>query len=250
MTYSGTIDKKYLQSLQALDLPSREPRSEWVILHKQGDGKRASTKFNFQVYTNSRGVLRLVTNDFPTLQRLLEGRGEVSEEGKRIVLMDDSGWGFPIGGVLCGAYDFQTGRFYWREVEVEYFQGERFQNKAYLARYRDRALEIVHEINPSLEETIIKICTGYINTRAKEALRQGNFFIVEVAQIEEPLQTLLERQNKEYVRALVGKDVYYDPKGMPTAEVARRYREVVSFAQRMSLMHIVKTGWKSFQEMR
>ncbi len=245
MTYSEKINRDYLEKLRKANLLNVKPKTEWVILHKRGDGIIASPAFNFQVYKNKKGNLTLVTNDDSTLQRVLRGE-RISEEGKRIVLIDDSGWGFPLGGVLCGAYDFQTNQFYKREIEVEYFQGERFQRKSYLERYRERAIEIVDKINPAPEETMIKICSGYINLKAKEALRE-NFLVVEIDRVGEPLQSWLEGEHRKYLQERVRKDIYYDPKGLSKGKIARRYDEVIKFAEKYNLMHLAKTGWGSFQ---
>lgn len=214
----------------------------------RGDGERASPKFNFTVYSNSAGQLKLVTNDFSTLERLLRGEGLQSEEGKRIILMDDSGVGFPIGGVLCGAYDAQTGQFYFREVEVEYFQGQDFSNRAYVVRFRERALEIIDAIEPNQEETVVKICTGFVNTKAKEALRSRKLLVVEVAEIGEPLQSRLEEEHRRYVSGLVGgAEIYYDPKALPKSQIPDRYHKAVDFARSHNLTHLLKTGWPSLQ---
>ncbi len=238
------IGHDYLERLRTLPLTAVKQSSPWVVLYMCGDGRLASTKFNFQVYRNKRGELSLVTNDKPTLQRLLEGRE--AESRKRIVQMDDAGWGYPLGGVLCGAYDFQTGRFYRGEVRVEYFQGELFRRKSYLESYRDVALQIIDKINPDTKNTMVKICTGYVNTEAKKALRERQFLVVEVDEIGEPLQSWLEAETQDYIRALTGEDVYYDPKALPKREVARRFGEAVRFARERNLMHLAKTGWKNF----
>lgn len=242
------IDEDYLEQLKALDLPLKESKNQWLVLHMHGDGDRASSKFNIQVYENSEGRLTLVTNDQDTLDGLLEGREPVSLEGKRIIQIDDSGWGFPLGGVLCGAHDSEIDRTIVREVEVEYFQGERYQRKEYLDRFRDRALEIVSMLSPSIDSTVIKICTGYVNIEAKKALREQNFALVQVDEIGEPLQTKLEEQNRRYIKQLIGKDLYYDPKGMSRKEIAQRYQQAIEYAREHNLWHLVKTGWKSLQK--
>jgi len=247
MTYSGRITEDDLRKLKKLGLPSINPKSQYVVLHMHGDGTRASTAFNFQVYTGRKGY-RLVTNDKTTLDRLLSGEAPIDVKGKRVLLLDDSGWGFPIGGVLCGVYDAETGKFYQREIEVEFFQSPRFGKKEYLERYKERALEIIEKIAPSIGETVIKICTGYINTKAKEVLRERNFYLVEVDKIGEPLQSWLEEQNRLYVERLIGRNLYYDPKALHQTQVPARFHEVVEFAETHNLMHLVKTGWKFFED--
>ena len=247
MTYKEVIDQEYLDLLKSLELPVKVQANPWLVLYKHGDDLRAPTVFNVQVYQNKEGRLTLVTNDKDTLDRLLAGEDKIDEEGKRIILLDDSGWGFPIGGVLCGVYDFKTDQFHAREVEVEYFQNDNFDNQLYLDRFRDRALEIIEEINPSLEETVIRICTGYINIKAKDSLRESGGLLVTVAQIGEPLQTLLEEEHRKYIEELIGEDLYYDPKELSEQAISQRFHEVVNFAERNDIMHLAKSGWKYFQ---
>ncbi len=246
MTYSAKITQDYLNKLKAIGLPTKDLPNPSVVLFMYGDGIRASPKFNFQVYGGRKG-LTLVTNDKATLDRLLSGEALPDLSGKRIILMDDSGWGFPVGGVLCGAYDEQTRTFHLREVEVEFFQGLRFTNHDYLERFKERAFEIVDEIGPSLDDTVIKICTGYVNTVAKEGLRERGFYLVDVDEIGHPLQTWLEEQNRRYVKNLLRQDLYYDPKTLTKREIARKYGEVMNFARHNNLMYIVKTGWGRLQ---
>jgi hypothetical protein len=252
MTYSTKITQDYLEQLKALGLPTEKRPNPYLVLFMRGDGERAPSNFNIQVYTGKKG-LRLVATDKLTLDRLLSGKSSIDTEGKRIITegkriitIDDSGWGFPLGGVLCGAYDAGTENFYWREIEVEFFQDPQFKNKEYLERYKERLIEIIEEINPPADGTLIKICSGYVISRARESLRERSY-TVEVTEIGEPLQSWLEEQNRRYIEQLVGRDVYYDPKRLSKEEVAKRFNEVVTFARENDLMHLAKTGWKCFQ---
>lgn len=247
MTHSERIDKMYLDRLKSLPLPTKNRSEPFILLDMQGDGKKAHTNFNLQVYKNKKGHLTLVTTDVQIVRQLLEGKEKTSDVGKRIILIDDSGWGFPLGGILCGAYDSQTKNFYVKEIETDFFQGEKYQNKLYLDRYKERAVEILNEIKPNPTETIIKICTGYVNTKAKDILREMGF-LVEAEEIGEPLQSWLESQHKEYVIRLIGTDIYYDPKETSKPAISRKFNEVIAFANAHNLTHLLKTGWSYFQE--
>ncbi|MBI3036606.1 hypothetical protein HYY73_02525 [Candidatus Woesearchaeota archaeon] len=49
------------------------------------------------------------------------------------------------------------------------------------------------------------------------------------------------------MQRITGADIYFDPKGMPKAEIAWRFKEAVSYAREHNLTHLLKTGWGYFQ---
>lgn len=245
--YSRSIDEEKLEKIRELDLRENE-LGNWQVLNMNGDGERAPENWNVAVYENKYGDLTLVTNDKRTLDDLLEGKERPSEEGKRIIQVDDSGWGFPLGGVLAGVYDLETDDFWVREITPEFFQDPEFSDKKYLDEYAKQVLDVFKEFEPSREDSLIKICTGYINDGAKGKLRRKGYEMVEVDRIGEPLQSTLEESHRKYIIDNYGEDVYYDPKELGEGEIAQKYREVLEFIEENGLWEEAKTGWKSLNK--
>ncbi|MFH0874753.1 MAG: hypothetical protein V1859_02360 [archaeon] len=244
---SMIISEDYFKKIKDLNLPEKKENNEYILLHVYGDDKRASSKFNVKVYNNKKGILKVVCNDIDTLNKMIENKQDSPPDNvKRTISIDDSGWGFPLGGVLVGAYDTLTNQIITRDVTVNYFQNPLFSQKEYLVEYARRGLEIIKELHAEPIDTVIKICSGYINSKLKEKLREEGFY-VEVTEIKEPLQSELEKKHKEYVKGL-GFDYYYDPKGLSEKEIVSKFDKVILIIKEKGLMHLSKTGWQYFKE--
>jgi hypothetical protein len=232
------IDSETFKSLESLGLPRRgDQPNPYVVLSVRGDGKRAPEAWIATVYRNDRGQLKLVTTDFATLQKLLPG------EPKRIIRVDDAGWGFPLGGVMIGATDgsrVETGL-----IDTRFFQGNPFKAHAYLAEAARITLDLVKRLGGKPGETQIEICPGYVNSRSKEALQKEGYD-VHVTEITGLLQTELEKRFKEYAESL-GYPAYYDPK--ETRSPAMAFNQVIRWIDQdpEQRMKIAKTGWKYFR---
>lgn len=242
---SYKIDESMLEKIKALKLPQKKENNEYILLHVYGDNRRAPETFNAKVYTGKKG-LKLVTNDYNTLIKLIDGR-ETKKTYDRIICIDDSGWGFPLGGVLVGAYDNLTKDFVFKEIGVKFFQGQNFEQKRYLHEYADKGISIISELKPNRDKTLIKICTGFINKNLKEDLRTLGFD-VEIAKIGEPLQSELEKKHKEYVKEKFGYDAYYDPKELAKKEIVSEFDNVVEFIKKNKLIKFAKSGWDCFKQ--
>ena len=235
-----TIDEKLLDRIRRLGLPAVKEKNPYVVLSIRGDGERAPEKWNAKVYRNKEGRLRLVTVDLRTLQDMLEGRAHVK---KRIIQVDDAGWGFPIGGVMIGATD--GARVETAMVPVEYFQGERFRQKDYLKQAAEATLSLLERFGARPEDTAVEICTGYVNVGSKEALRKAGYD-VRVAEIAGLLQEELERRFAEYVRGL-GYPGYLDPKA--THDSKEAFEDIMKWIMEApeERMRLAKTGWRRFK---
>jgi len=238
------IDKELIEKIKKLGLPEKKEKNQFLLLHVHGDSVRASKKFNVKVFKNKNGELSLVTNDEETLKRML--RNEQPAKKERTLFIDDSGVGFPLGGALVGVYDTRTDRILTDTVDVEFFQGESFQKKIYCDEYATKAFRLVKKLGADSKDTKIEICTGYINTQARDLLRRKGFQ-VEVGEIGEPLQTELERIHGDYIKSL-GYDQYFDPKTMSDKEISKRFNAVVDWIKDNDKMYLAKTGWKFFQK--
>ncbi len=197
-------------------------------------------KWNVRIYRNKRDEYRVVTNDEVTLQRILEGR-KINITWERTIQVDDAGVGSLVGGVLIGACDLKTREFVFDEIPVEFFQGDRFARQEYLDKAAEITLDLIKRLNCDPENTVIKICTGHINTRSKDALRKAGFE-VQVDEIKDPLQTLLETQFIKYLKDL-GFDVDEGEPDDRTSSYRKALRWVKADPSREKL---AKTGWSSW----
>ncbi|MCK4491678.1 MAG: hypothetical protein KAU03_03585, partial [Candidatus Altiarchaeales archaeon] len=146
-----------------------------------------------------------------------------------------------VGGVLIRACDLKTREFVFDEIPVEFFQGNRFTRQEYLGKAAEITLNLIKRLNCDPEKTVIKICTGHINTRSKDALRKAGFE-VQVDEIKDPLQTLLETQFSKYLKDL-GFDVDEGEPDDRTSSYRKALRWVKAYPLREKL---AKTGWSSW----
>ncbi len=236
-----TIDEKCLERIRKLRLPMVKDNNLYVVLSVRGDGVRASEKWNAKVYRNKKGRLKLVTVDLKTLQDMMEGRALPTK--KRTIQVDDAGWGFPLGGVMIGATDGM--RVETAMVPVECFQGERFERKEYLKQAATATLGLLERLGARPEDTMVEICTGYVNVGSKEALREAGYD-VRVGEIAGLLQEELEKRFAEYVRKL-GYPGYVDPK--TTHDSKGTFEGIVKWIEESpgERMRLAKTGWRRFK---
>ena len=205
-----------------------------------------SDKWNVKVfkYNEKKCGHSIVTNDWHVLDAIISGeKNALKKSDKAVISMDDSGWGFPLGGVLVGASDEKS--FYFDEVPVKFFKDGVMKSRKYLRDYRDKGLALLSKFNATPETHRIEICTGFVNTDLKDALRIKGYE-VHVVEIKGMLQDTLEDKHKQYVAALIGKDMYYDPKDMDMSDIPREYNRCLAFG----LKHcpaLLKTGWKSIR---
>lgn len=235
------IDTQTLNRIKNLGLPERKEPNKYVVLSVYGDGTRASPKWNAKIYRNDRGELKLVTVDYKTLEDMLAGRS--ARVKTKILRIDDAGWGFPIGGVMIGVTDekrVETGL-----VDVKYFQNGLFESREYLREVARVTESLVNRFGASPETTEIQICTGFINTMSREALR-GLGYEVKVVEITGLLQSELERRFKEYVASL-GYREYYDPKEVH--DIPLRFESAIRWINEKpeERLKLAKTGWDYFK---
>ncbi len=90
----------------------------------------------------------------------------------------------------------ETGESYSGEISLDLFQGGAFKTKSYLAQ----ALKVVARARLRVsQDEPIHICTGYILSKAREALIEEGY-TVEGVKIVGPTQELAER---EFLKSLV-----------------------------------------------
>ncbi len=92
----------------------------------------------------------------------------------------------------------ETGESYSGEISLDLFQGGAFKTKSYLVQALKVVAEGMERLRVSQDEPI-HICTGYILSKAREALIEEGY-TVEGVKIVGPTQELAER---EFLKSLV-----------------------------------------------
>jgi hypothetical protein len=111
-----------------------------------------------------------------------------------MIMLDDSGWGSLLGGVIIGMYNTDGRIFKHKLIPISYFRGKKFRTGA----YRNYAVKIFREmlfkIGPCSK---IQICRGTVldeiyNTSIDKRM-------MERVEIGDPLQSLLEDKFAEHL---------------------------------------------------
>jgi len=138
--------------------------------------------------------------------------GESHCKKPKLVQIDDSGIGSPVGGAAIGVLDVGTGAFKYKLVGVEYFQ-DGFKNE-----YQDKVVQIIKELfvemGISKEDYRVEICSGHIFDHVRPWMDEVGFEW-KSTKILDPLQSLIENAFSDY---LIGVGV---PERIRTIEVGR-----------------------------
>lgn len=155
------------------------------------------------------------------------------------VLIDDAGWGDPVGGVILGIYRVETEEYLSQEIEVTHFQSPNFYQRTYL----ERGLEIilrgfrclsVHKDEP------IHVCRGVVLDRVREGLAEQGYEVIPT-KIEGRLQELVEANLVESLARLGLPNI-------PTVSGKERFFRQLEWIQENLLQRerFAKTGWKNW----
>ncbi|UCE16206.1 MAG: hypothetical protein JSV12_00895 [Candidatus Bathyarchaeota archaeon] len=159
---------------------------------------------------------------------------------RKEILIDDSGWGDLILGVVIGALKLPARRYMERRIPVSSFQQPNFKNKQYLDDAVKIAEEIVEVMQPD-RETRFKICSGYVLSSIRKHLRNQGFN-VEKVEITGELQDMVERSYVKWCKEV----------GIPAERVEekRNFWTLLEWvAEKPKLREkLVKTGWKSWKQ--
>ena len=159
---------------------------------------------------------------------------------KKEILIDDSGWGDLILGVVIGALKLPEGRYMERRIPISSFQSPNFQNKKYLIDAVKIAEEIVEVMKPD-EDTVFKICTGYVLSSIRKYLRENGYRVEEV-EVTGELQEMVERSF-----AMWCKEVGIEFERLNGKRSFNTFLEWI--AEKPHLReNLVKTGWKSWNQ--
>jgi hypothetical protein len=159
---------------------------------------------------------------------------------RKEILIDDSGWGDLILGVVIGALKLPDRRYMERRIPVSSFQTPNFQNKKYLDDAVKIAQEIVEVMQPD-KETVFKVCSGYVLISIRKYLRDRGFRVEEI-EVTGELQEMVERSFAHWC-----KEVRAPVEGGDGKRNFSTFFEWV--AEKPHLReNLVKTGWKSWNQ--
>ena len=156
------------------------------------------------------------------------------------ILIDDSGWGDLILGVVIGALKRPEHRYMERRIPISSFQPPKFQNKQYLEDSVKIVQEIIEVMQPD-SETIFRVCSGYVLSRVRDFLRRQGYR-VEVVEVTGELQEMVERSFVKWC-----KEVGVNFELLKEKRSFRTFIEWVAEKPRLR-EHLVKTGWKSWSQ--
>jgi hypothetical protein len=158
--------------------------------------------------------------------------------GKEI-LIDASGWGDLLLGVVVGALKPPDPMLMERRIPTSSFQPPNFENKKYLDDAVKIADEIVEVMQPNVG-TCVKVCSEYVLSSVRGHLQNRGFKVQKVEATGE-LKGMVERG---YVRWCV-------EEGVPEEilQEKRRFWTLLKWvAERPDLREgLVKTGWASWE---
>ena len=157
-----------------------------------------------------------------------------------MILIDASGWGDLLLGVVVGALKPPERMVMERRIPVSSFQPPNFKNKKYL----DDAIKIADEIVAVMQpdrETCFKVCSEYVLSTVIAHLERRGFKVQKVESTGE-LKQLVE---DAYVRWCVEKGV---PREL--LEDKRRFWSFLKWVGQTPHLResLVKTGWTSWEQ--
>ncbi|ABW19116.1 hypothetical protein [Alkaliphilus oremlandii] len=160
-----------------------------------------------------------------------------------MIQIDDAGSGSLLGGTIIGIVRVETGEYEFDTIPLEYYRDDYFKQKEYICYVITIVKKLFHKINVTTEEKI-EVCRGYMFDKLKIWLEENNYTYV-CTQIQEPLQSLVEKSFEEYAISL----------GLPQSFIAytkypfhfhRILKWVYADFENRSLL--CKTGWDSWQK--
>lgn len=156
-----------------------------------------------------------------------------------MILIDASGWGDLLLGVVLGALKPPERMVLERRIPTSSFQLPNFKNKKYLQDAEKIADEIVAVMQPD-SETCFKVCSEYVLSSVISRLQNRGFKVQKVESTGE-LKQLVE---DGYVRWCLEKGV---PREM--LQEKRRFWSFLEWvAEKPHLREgLVKTGWSSWE---
>jgi len=218
-----------------------------------GTGDPLSPKWNVQIYEPPphRTTCRITSTDLGALSILVnEGIAALVPSDKKVVRIDDVGWGFPLCGVGIGAE--LDGRMERALLPVTFFRHDTgpnaYETGLYKRNYVVLGVALLEKLGAQPETHRIEICSGHINAALRDKLRELGWE-VRVVEVPGQLRDELELAYAEYVHKATGADLYYDPKVTDELAVRRGYNAAIRYG-REKCPGQLKTGWSALEQYR
>ena len=237
--------KNVLKSMEeeGLIVPRTE-NNQYLAISYKGADTLITAKWNIKIYTSGNGVC----TDVGVIKDYVGGRLKEPDPSLILLKIDDAGWGSPIGGILVGVSDEKT--VITDVIDVKFFKPQTFEKRAYLEAFADQGWALVKNVFKATPETHrIEICTGYVNTKLRDLLREKGFDVRQT-EIKGLLQDKLENEFRDYIKQITeGEDLAYDPKELHASEIGNYYHKALRYGMEKA-PHLLKSGWKAIQQIR
>jgi hypothetical protein len=240
MRSSPELEEKLAELASKGILELRSENNPYLKVSYRGSGDLVSSKWNIKIYSSG----SVVCTDNKLLDDMISDRLKPPDPGLKLVQIDDAGIGFPLCGCMIGICC--DGRVITDTISVSCFQGDSFEQHAYLREYASKGMALLQrEFGASPETHRIEICNGHVNSQLKHLLQEQKYD-VRAVEISGLLQDSLENLFKEYVKEITKFDLGYDPKGMEKKELCSRYYKAYNWGK-ANAPELLKSGWKSIR---
>jgi len=161
---------------------------------------------------------------------------------RKTIVIDDSGWGDLILGVVIGALEFPAHRYMERRIPVACFQSPLFEAREYLARTVAIVREVIRVMRAD-RATLFQVCSGYVLSAARRFLREEGYPVEDV----EVTGELQERVERGFLRWCV--EVGVPPDVLSPESGRNRFQALLGWVRENPRARegLVKTGWRSWQ---
>jgi hypothetical protein len=116
-----------------------------------------------------------------------------------MIQLGKAGWFLPVGGMVLGGLRPGTGEFCYRVLLVEFFQGERFQERHHVQEACNLVAEILSGLNAPKHTEPLQVCTGIIMPYIRFWVYQQGYQYSSIQEAKE-LQILLDTALFQHLR--------------------------------------------------
>jgi hypothetical protein len=117
------------------------------------------------------------------------------------IIIDDAGFGCPVGGMIIAGYRPHTKAFEWALVSVGDFQSPAFERHGYRLGSLQAAQGVLRKLNADKGRDVIHICQGEPHKATHDWLARDGWDW-QAVKVQGDLQGLIEQQLKDYLASL------------------------------------------------